>query len=158
MKTEILAVVFIEGLIFILLTVTSIREAIVDAIPHTMKTAISAGIGLFIAFIGLQNAGMVGPDGKIARIKQSFLADAIATTAGACMGVSATTTYVESVAGVAQGGRTGLYCNDNDAADILYSGGCTAWHDQLCSYKLPVWKLQAESRTQACLKVCRGAA
>ena len=36
-----------------------------------------------------------------------------------------------------------LYCNDNDAADILYSGGCTAWHDQLCSYKLSVWKLQA---------------
>ncbi|MBE6226375.1 MAG: NCS2 family permease [Bacteroidales bacterium] len=218
-----LTAVFIEGLIFILLTVTSIREAIVDAIPHTMKTAISAGIGLFIAFIGLQNAGiivnnestlvaigdltnkntllaiigliitswlvvknikggmllgilitsaigiplgithwdgivstpqsisdiafkfewdkiftvdmvvvvltflfidmfgamgtfvgvclkagMVGPDGKIARIKQAFLADAIATTAGACMGVSATTTYVESAAGVAQGGRTGL--------------------------------------------------
>ncbi len=192
-----LTAVFIEGLIFILLTVTSIREAIVDAIPHTMKTAISAGIGMFIAFIGLQNAGiivnnestlvaivglvitswlvvknikggmllgilitsaigiplgithwdgivsapqpisdivfkfewdkifsvdmivvvltflfidmfgamgtfvgvclkagMVGPDGKISRIKQAFLADAVATTAGACMGVSATTTYV----------------------------------------------------------------
>ncbi|MBQ3522083.1 MAG: NCS2 family permease, partial [Bacteroidales bacterium] len=65
--------------------------------------------GAMGTFVGVcLKAGMVGPDGKIARIKQAFLADAIATTAGACMGVSATTTYVESAAGVAQGGRTGL--------------------------------------------------
>ena len=218
-----LTAVLIEGLIFILLTVTNLREAIVNAIPMSLKNAIGAGIGLFIAFIGLQNAGvianndatlvslgditsgapllaliglvltgflvvknvpgalligilattvigipmgitnfggivstphsvsdifckfewsqvwsldmlvvvftflfidmfdtigtlvgvctkanMITPDGKIPRIKQAFMADAIATTAGACLGTSTTTTYVESASGVAQGGRSGL--------------------------------------------------
>ena len=46
-----LTAVFIEGLIFILLTVTNLREAIVNAIPTSLKNAIGAGIGLFIAFI-----------------------------------------------------------------------------------------------------------
>lgn len=54
-----LTAVLIEGLIFILLTAFNIREAIVDSIPRSLKTAISAGIGLFIAFIGLQNAGII---------------------------------------------------------------------------------------------------
>ena len=218
-----LTAVFIEGLIFILLTLTNLREAIVNAIPDSMKNAIGAGIGLFIAFIGLQNAGiiinndstlvslgditsgasllamigllitglltvknvrgglligllattvigipmgltdyngvmsmphslsdiafkfeweniftldmvvvvftlifidmfdtigtlvgvctkanMIGPDGRIPRVKQAFMADAIATTLGACLGTSTTTTYVESASGVAQGGRSGL--------------------------------------------------
>ena len=218
-----LTAVLIEGLIFILLTVTNLREAIVNAIPMSLKNAIGAGIGLFIAFIGLQNAGIIAnndatlvslgditsgapllaiiglaitgvlvvknvrgalligilvttvigipmgitnfagvistphsvsdlfckfewsqvwsldmlvvvftfifidmfdtigtlvgvctkanmltPDGKIPRIKQAFMADAIATTVGACLGTSTTTTYVESASGVAQGGRTGL--------------------------------------------------
>ncbi|MBR5281542.1 MAG: NCS2 family permease [Alistipes sp.] len=218
-----LTAVLIEGLIFILLTLTNLREAIVNAIPMSLKNAIGAGIGLFIAFIGLQNAGvianndatlvtlgditsgapllaligllltgflvvknvpgalligilattaigipmgitnyggivstphsvsdiwckfewsqiwsldmlvvvftflfidmfdtigtlvgvctkanLISADGKIPRIKQAFMADAIATTAGACLGTSTTTTYVESAAGVAQGGRSGL--------------------------------------------------
>ena len=218
-----LTAVLIEGVIFILLTITNLREAIVNAIPASLKNAIGAGIGLFIAFIGLQNAGIIAnsdatlvtlgdvtsgapllaviglaitgvlvvknvpgalligilvttvigipmgltnftgvvsmphsasdifckfewsqvwsldmlvvvftfifidmfdtigtlvgvctkanmltPDGKIPRVKQAFMADAIATTAGACLGTSTTTTYVESAAGVAQGGRTGL--------------------------------------------------
>ena len=218
-----LTAVLIEGFIFILLTVTNLREAIVNAIPASLKNAIGAGIGLFIAFIGLQNAGIIAnndatlvslgevtsgapllaiiglaitgvlvvknvpgallvgilittvigipmgltnftgvvsmphsvsdifckfewsqvwsldmlvvvftflfidmfdtigtlvgvctkanmltPEGKIPRVKQAFMADAIATTAGACLGTSTTTTYVESAAGVAQGGRTGL--------------------------------------------------
>ena len=54
-----LTAVLIEGIIFILLTLFNVREAIVNAIPSSIKTAISAGIGLFIAFIGLQNAGVV---------------------------------------------------------------------------------------------------
>jgi len=54
-----LTAVFIEGLIFILLTITNLREAIVNAIPASLKNAIGAGIGLFIAFIGLQNAGII---------------------------------------------------------------------------------------------------
>ncbi|MBQ5638309.1 MAG: NCS2 family permease [Alistipes sp.] len=218
-----LTAVLIEGLIFILLTVTNVREAIVNAIPGALKNAIGAGIGLFIAFVGLQNAGvivnnpatlvtlgevteggallaliglvvtavlvaknvrgamligillttligipmgitqwggvvslphsieplmfqfewnhiftldmlavvftflfidlfdtvgtmvgvcvkanMIGADGKIPRLRQAFMADAIATTVGACIGTSTTTTYVESASGVTQGGRTGL--------------------------------------------------
>ena len=218
-----LTAVLIEGILFILLTVTNLREAIVNAIPLSMRNAIGAGIGLFIAFIGLQNAGvivdngstlvelgditsgspllsfigllitgflyiknvrgamligilvttvigipmgvtefqgilsspapigdifckfdwaniftldmlvvvftflfidmfdtvgtlvgvctkagLVNEDGTIKRIKEAFMADAIATTFGACIGTSTTTTYVESASGVAQGGRTGL--------------------------------------------------
>ena len=218
-----LTAVLIEGLIFILLTVTNIREAIVNAIPQSLRNAIGAGIGLFIAFIGLSSAdivvkndatlvtlgditsgsallaliglaitgfmfirdipgailigilvtmilgipmgitefkgiisypesispiffkfefeniftldmlvvvftflfidmfdtvgtlvgvctkaNMVDKNGNIKRIKQAFMADAIATTAGAMLGTSTTTTYVESAAGVAQGGRSGL--------------------------------------------------
>ena len=219
-----LTAVFIEGLLFILMTVTNIREAIVNAIPQTLRYAIGAGIGLFIAFIGLQNAGIIvdndatlvsigeihkGPallaviglvitgvlfaknvrgamlvgilvttfigifmgitefkgvvsapksiapifwkfeweniftldmlvvvftflfidmfdtmgtligvctkadmvdkeTGRIPRLKEAFMADAIATTVGAMCGTSTTTTYVESASGVAQGGRSGL--------------------------------------------------
>ena len=218
-----LTAVLIEGLIFILLTVTNVREAIVKAIPLSLRNAIGAGIGLFIAFIGLSSAGvvvrneatlvalgditsgsallaligilitgfmfmrdipgailigilvtmligipmgvtefkgiishpesiepifckfefdklftldmlvivftflfidmfdtvgtlvgvctkanMIDEKGNISRIRQAFMADAIATTAGAILGTSTTTTYVESAAGVAQGGRSGL--------------------------------------------------
>lgn len=218
-----LTAVLIEGLIFIVLTLTNVREAIVNAIPLSLRNAIGAGIGLFIAFIGLQNAGVVVADsatlvtlgditsgsallaliglfitgflfarnvpgaillgilitmiigipmgvtefkgvvslpdsiapifcqfewdkiltldmlvvvftflfidmfdtvgtlvgvctkanivdekGNIARIKHAFMADSIATTCGAMLGTSTTTTYVESAAGVAQGGRSGL--------------------------------------------------
>lgn len=56
-----LAAVFIEGLIFIALSALDVREAIVNAIPMNVKRAISVGIGLFIAFIGLKNAGIVVP-------------------------------------------------------------------------------------------------
>lgn len=218
-----LTAVLIEGLIFIVLTLTNVREAIVNAIPMSLRNAIGAGIGLFIAFIGLQSAGVVVADsativtlgditsgsallaliglvitgfmfarnipgailigiiitmligipmgvtefkgvvsspesikpifcqfewnkiftldmlvvvftflfidmfdtvgtlvgvctkagmtdskGNISRIKQAFMADSIATTVGAMLGTSTTTTYVESAAGVAQGGRSGL--------------------------------------------------
>lgn len=218
-----LTAVLIEGIIFILLTIFNIREAIVDAIPKSIQTAISAGIGLFIAFIGLQNAGiivnndatlvhlgditsgsallaliglvitsvliikkvkgdlligiivtaligipmgitqlkgfaslppsiepiffkfdfsqvftfdmmivvftflfvdifdtlgtlvgvsrkanMLDKDGKVPNVKKAFMADAIGTTVGAMLGTSTVTTYVESAAGVSEGGRTGL--------------------------------------------------
>lgn len=218
-----LTAVLIEGIIFIILTITNVREAIVNAIPASLRNAIGAGIGLFIAFIGLKSANIVvdhgstfvalgdvtsGPallavigliltgflyvkkvpgailigilatmiigipmgvteyqgilsqpesiepifnkfqfeniwsldmlaivftflfidmfdtvgtlvgvctkakmvdeKGNIRRLKQAFMADAIATTTGAMLGTSTTTTYVESAAGVAQGGRSGL--------------------------------------------------
>ena len=241
-----LLAVFIEGLIFIVLSLTNVREAIFNAIPLTLKRGVSVGIGLFIAFIGLQNAGlcvdsatlvtitsftdnfhtagicalltlvglfftavfyarkmkgailygiiltwvlgiiceltgiyvpnaeagmysviptafvsfdfsslgntfgqvfnldftnfnignfivvmfaflfvdlfdtlgtligvaskadMLDEEGKLPRIKGALLADAIATSAGAVLGTSTTTTYVESASGVTEGGRTGL--------------------------------------------------
>lgn len=218
-----LTAVLIEGILFIIMTITNIREAIVNAIPQSLRYAIGAGIGLFIAFIGLQNAGviindnatlvvlgditsgsallsligllitgflyaknvrgamligillttligipmgvtefkgilsapesiapifcqfeweniftldmlvvvftflfidmfdtvgtlvgvctkvgLVDENGHVNRIKEAFMADAIATTAGAMLGTSTTTTYVESASGVAQGGRSGL--------------------------------------------------
>ena len=218
-----LTAVLIEGLLFILMTVSNIREAIVNAIPTNLRLAIGGGIGLFIAFIGMQNAGiivnsdatlvslgnitsgsgllavigmivtglllakkvpgalligvllttvigipmgvtefkgivsapasiepifcqfqwenvftldmlvvvftflfidmfdtvgtligvctkanMIDEKGRIPRLKQAFMADAIATTVGAMLGTSTTTTYVESASGVAQGGRSGL--------------------------------------------------
>ncbi|NCB01784.1 MAG: NCS2 family permease [Spirochaetia bacterium] len=217
-----LTAVFIEGIIFIALTAFNIREAIVNSIPMNMKRAISVGIGLFIAFIGLQNAGIVvdgatlvelgditkgaalvamiglvitsilvaykvkgalligiilttlvgipfgvtsygggsylppslaptffkfdfasvftidmviivftflfvdmfdtvgtligcatkadilNADGSIPKCKEALFADAIGTTVGAMLGTSTVTTYVESSAGVSEGGRTGL--------------------------------------------------
>ncbi|MBR4015723.1 MAG: NCS2 family permease [Anaerotignum sp.] len=57
-----LAAVFVEGLIFILLSAVNVREAIFNAIPTNMKKATSVGIGMFIAFIGLQNAGVIVGD------------------------------------------------------------------------------------------------
>ena len=54
-----LLAVFVEGLIFVVLSLTNVREAIFNAIPLTLKRGVSVGIGLFIAFIGLQNAGLV---------------------------------------------------------------------------------------------------
>jgi AGZA family xanthine/uracil permease-like MFS transporter len=223
-----LTAVFIEGLIFILLTAFNIREMIVNSIPMNMKHAISVGIGLFIAFIGLKNAGvivsspatfvtlgdvtnlaenggaavalvtlvitgvllalrikgalllgivvgavigfpfgithlpasfdltppslspifakfewtqiftldmllvvftflfvdmfdtvgtligvsskanMLDKEGRVPRVKQALMADAVGTTVGAILGTSTVTTYVESAAGVSEGGRTGL--------------------------------------------------
>jgi AGZA family xanthine/uracil permease-like MFS transporter len=220
-----LTAVFLEGIIFIFLTAFNIRELIVNAIPKNLKHAVSAGIGLFIAFIGLQNAGiivnndavlvglgdmgshtvwvgfagilitgvllvlnvkgalligilsstvlalilgvtqipegglvsappslepilwkfdfskvftldmlivlftflfvdmfdtvgtlvgvtdkagMLTKDGKVPRVKQALFADAIGTTIGSMFGTSTVTTYVESAAGVAEGGRSGL--------------------------------------------------
>ena len=218
-----LTAVLIEGLLFILLTITNLREKIVDAIPDTLKQAIGVGIGLFIAFIGLQNAhiivknestlvsmgeitsgpallsligllimsillvkkvkgalmlgiiittllglpmgitkfsgfmstppsiepifcqfewdkiftkdmaivvftflfvdmfdtigtlvgvatktGMVDGNGRIIRLKQAFMTDAIGTTAGAMLGTSTVTTTIESAAGISEGGRSGL--------------------------------------------------
>jgi len=54
-----LTLVLLDGIVFILLTVTGLRKLIFDAIPKCVKTAIPVGIGLFIAFLGLQNAGLI---------------------------------------------------------------------------------------------------
>ena len=57
-----LTAVLVEGIIFVILSVTNVREAIFNAIPMTLKSAVSVGIGLFIAFIGLQNSKIVVSD------------------------------------------------------------------------------------------------
>ena len=56
-----LAAVFIEGIIFIILTLTNVRSKIVEAIPDAVKHATTAGIGLFIAYIALKGAGIIAP-------------------------------------------------------------------------------------------------
>jgi AGZA family xanthine/uracil permease-like MFS transporter len=57
--SEALGMVFVNGVIFLLLSVTGIREKIIAAIPHALKIAVTCGIGLFIAFIGLKNGGII---------------------------------------------------------------------------------------------------
>lgn len=57
-----LTAILIEGIIFIILSATKVREMIVNAIPVSLKNAIGAGIGIYIAFIGLQNAGIIAND------------------------------------------------------------------------------------------------
>lgn len=63
-----LAAVFIEGIVFILLTLFNIREAIVKAIPQTMKLSISVGIGLFITTIGLVNSGIIVQGNSLSKL------------------------------------------------------------------------------------------
>lgn len=77
-----LLAVFIEGIIFILLSLTKVREAIFNAIPFSLKHAVSVGIGLFIAFIGLQNAGLCIPNSSTLVSMVSFT-DSF-TTSGIC--------------------------------------------------------------------------
>ncbi len=80
-QTALLAV-FIEGIIFIILSLTNVREAIFNAIPLSLKHAVSVGIGLFIAFIGLQNAGLTVANSStlvsIVSFRENF------STAGIC--------------------------------------------------------------------------
>ena len=77
-----LVLVLFDGIIFVLLTVTGLRKIIFDSIPHEVKVAISAGIGLFIAFIGLQNAGIVVNDASTCVNLHSFNAVGLITVPG----------------------------------------------------------------------------
>ncbi len=72
-----LLAVFVEGIIFIVLSLTNVREAIFNAIPMPLKRAVSVGIGLFIAFIGLQGAGLVvaNPATKVGLVSFKQVAD-----------------------------------------------------------------------------------
>ncbi|MCD8196429.1 MAG: NCS2 family permease [Lachnospiraceae bacterium] len=70
-----LLAVFAEGLIFILLSLTNVREAIFNAIPAQLKKGVSVGIGLFVAFIGLQNGGLVVNDDSTLVAITSFVSD-----------------------------------------------------------------------------------
>lgn len=74
-----LLAVFVEGLIFIVLSLTNVREAIFNAIPMTLKSAVSVGIGLFIAFIGLQNAKIIINDDTTLLTYQKFAGEEFST-------------------------------------------------------------------------------
>ncbi len=67
-----LVMVLFDGLLFVLLTATGLRAIIFNAIPQSVKMAIPAGIGLFIAYIGLQSAGIIVPDASTASAMTSF--------------------------------------------------------------------------------------
>lgn len=74
-----LMAVFVEGLIFIVLSLTNVREAIFNAIPMNLKSAVSVGIGLFIAFIGLQNAKLIINDDATLLTYQKFAGEEFQT-------------------------------------------------------------------------------
>ena len=90
-----LLAVFIEGLIFILLSLTNVREAIFNAIPFSLKHAVSVGIGLFIAFIGLQNAGLCIPNSSTLVTIVSFRTDF--NTAGICALLAIVGTFLTAI-------------------------------------------------------------
>ena len=79
-----LTAVFAEGLIFILLSLTNVREAIFNSIPKSLKVAVSVGIGLFITFIGVQNAGIIVDSSTLVGLFgfKASLADGTFATAG----------------------------------------------------------------------------
>ena len=90
-----LLAVFVEGLIFIVLSLTNVREAIFNAIPLALKQAVSVGIGLFIAFIGLQNAGLsVGNASTLVSIT-SFTENF--TTSGICAILAIVGTFLTAI-------------------------------------------------------------
>lgn len=116
-----LGAVFLSGLLFVLVSLFRLREWIINAIPKSLKYAISAGIGFFLAIIGLKNTGLVvahpatlvtlgvlDAEGRLPRLGRALLADSSAIVVGALLGTSSTTAYIESAAGTAVGGRTGL--------------------------------------------------
>lgn len=74
-----LLAVFVEGLIFIVLSLTNVREAIFNAIPMTLKSAVSVGIGLFVAFIGLQDAKLIVKSDATLITYQTFKGEAFSS-------------------------------------------------------------------------------
>ena len=90
-----LLAVFIEGIIFIILSVTNIREAIFNSIPFPLKNAVSVGIGLFIAFIGLQNAGLVVANSSTLVSIVSFTDNF--STAGICALLTVIGTFITAI-------------------------------------------------------------
>ena len=81
-----LAAVFVEGVFFILLTIFKVRKAIVNAIPLNIRYSISVGIGLFIAFIGLKNAGLIAPSDSTITALGAWNANTIIAAAGIILG------------------------------------------------------------------------
>lgn len=98
-----LLAVFIEGLVFIVLSLTNVREAIFNAIPLQLKKGVSVGIGLFCAFIGLQNSGLVTDDSatlvSIINFRESFHTSGISALLAAIGLILIAILYVKKVKG-----------------------------------------------------------
>lgn len=90
-----LLAVFIEGIIFIILSLTNVREAIFNSIPLSLKHAVSVGIGLFIAFIGLQNAGLTVDNGATLVSLVSFTDNF--STSGICALLAIVGTFITAI-------------------------------------------------------------
>ena len=90
-----LLAVFVEGLIFIVLSVTNVREAIFNAIPIQLKRGVSVGIGLFVAFIGFQNAGLIVNSDSTLVTVVDFTANF--NTAGICAVLAVLGTFIIAI-------------------------------------------------------------
>lgn len=125
-----LLAIFIEGIIFILLSITNVREAIFNCIPLYLKKAVSVGIGLFIAFIGLQNAGLAVDSATLVSIVdfgQNFSTTGICALLAVFGLILTSILYIKKVSGSILIGifatwivgiicqLTGVYVPDNEA-------------------------------------------
>ena len=108
--------VFFSGIVFFILTVTKIRQIIIRNIPNCLMTGVGVSLGIFIAlFDGISNlAGLIDQSEFLRektdpkQISNALLTDSLATTAGALVGTSSTSPFLESAAGMEAGGRSGL--------------------------------------------------
>lgn len=132
-----LLLVFIEGLVFIVLTVTGLRKMLFNAIPKAVRIAIPAGIGLFIAFIGLQNAGIVvlNSSTKVSLVSLNLLQLPKNQAYGIVMPVFITIAAVIAIAVLAKKGKKGAILWSILGATALYwaiMGIGYAWKDVAC--------------------------
>ncbi len=132
-----LVLVFLEGIVFIILTVTGLRKALFNAIPKAVRVAIPAGIGLFIAFIGLQNAGIVVLDNstKVNLVSLNLLQLPANSAYGVVMPVFITIAAVIAIAVLSKKGMKGAILWSILGATALYYGIMGigyAWGDKAC--------------------------
>lgn len=132
-----LVLVFIEGLVFVVLTVTGLRKMLFNAIPKSVRIAIPAGIGLFIAFIGLQNAGIVvlNESTKVSLISLNLLQLPKNVAYGTVMPVLITIAAVIAIAVLSKKGKKGAILWSILGATALYWGLMGigyAWKDVAC--------------------------
>ncbi len=132
-----LVLVFVEGLVFVVLTVTGLRKMLFNAIPKAVRVAIPAGIGLFIAFIGLQNAGIVVLDTstKVNLVSLNLLQLPKNSAYGVVIPVFITVAAVIAMAVLAKKGKKGAILWSILGAAALYWGLMGigyAWKDVAC--------------------------
>lgn len=121
-----LVMVLFDGLLFLLLTATGLRQIIFDAIPKAVKNSISAGIGLFIAYIGLQSAGIIVPDTSTASTMSSFNIFSGAANWATIMPMLVTLLTILIIAALTSFGKKGaVFIGMIIGAILYYLGGFT---------------------------------